>query len=163
MMATSASQPELDRRKSERTEVDEIAYIAFAGSSTRCRVLNISSDGAAVEVPNAAYIPACFELMTERDRVIRTCKVAWISGNRLGIEFETASRLPRGLVTHRERQFLQYLSNGEWQLAIGLSGGERLVAKLLRYGWIEETGTGRELAYRITPRGSAAKTIPVKL
>ena len=41
-----------ERRSVERTEVNEVAYISGDGSSVRCRVVNISTEGAAVEVPD---------------------------------------------------------------------------------------------------------------
>ena len=34
-----------DRRRQERTEIDEVAYISRDGSSLRCRVKNISDHG----------------------------------------------------------------------------------------------------------------------
>jgi hypothetical protein len=54
-------------------------------------VLNISSEGAAIDVPNAAYVPERFQLMTEKDRVIRKCRVVWIQQNRIGVAFEKES------------------------------------------------------------------------
>jgi hypothetical protein len=54
-----------ERRKSTRAEVDEVAFISVTGSSTRCRIVNVSSAGAAVDVPDAAYIPNRFRLMTD--------------------------------------------------------------------------------------------------
>jgi hypothetical protein len=81
-----------ERRKHPRAEVDEAAYVSSGGASTRCRVLNISTKGAAIDVPNAAYIPDRFQLMTEKDRVIRKCRVVWIQQNRIGVAFEQESR-----------------------------------------------------------------------
>jgi hypothetical protein len=51
-------------------------------------VLNISAEGAAIEVPNAAYIPQRFQLMTEKDRQLRKCRIVWLQQNRIGIAFE---------------------------------------------------------------------------
>jgi hypothetical protein len=80
-----------DRRRHPRVEIDEAAYVSSGGASTRCRVLNLSAEGAAIDVPNAAYIPHRFRLMTEKDRLIRTCRVVWIQQNRIGVAFETES------------------------------------------------------------------------
>jgi hypothetical protein len=80
-----------ERRKQQRAEVDEVAYVSSGGASTRCRVLNISTEGAAIDVPNAAFIPQRFQLMTEKDRLIRKCRVVWIQQNRIGVAFETES------------------------------------------------------------------------
>jgi hypothetical protein len=77
-----------DRRKHPRVEIDEPAYISAGGLSMRCRLLNMSADGAAVEVPNSAFVPSHFQLMTEKDRVIRHCRVIWIKQNRIGIAFD---------------------------------------------------------------------------
>jgi hypothetical protein len=54
-------------------------------------VLNISAEGAAIDVANAAYIPDRFRLMTVNDRVVRNCRVVWIQRNRIGIVFEKQS------------------------------------------------------------------------
>jgi hypothetical protein len=161
-MAELNANVEVDRRKSERAEVDEVAFISVAGSSTRCHVVNISSDGAAVDVPDAAFIPDRFQLMTERNRVVRNCKVAWIRESRIGVEFELFSKdaVP---MAHRDRQFLQYLRGGEWRRATTLPDSAKLISKLLMNGWIERTGSGHELAYRITQKGLAAKIAPVRL
>ena len=71
-----------------RSDVDEVGFISVSGSSTRCRVVNLSEGGAALDVPNASAIPARFQLMTGRDRLVRTCRIVWIKKNRLGVEFE---------------------------------------------------------------------------
>lgn len=160
-MVQAEATTDIDRRKSERSEVDEIAFISLPGSSTRCRMVNISSDGAAIDVPDASHIPDHFSLMTQRDRVVRNCRVAWIMENRIGVKFDVPpEEIP---VRHQARQLLQYLRDGQWQRAASLPGGAKLKSKLLRNGWIESSGDGHELAYRITPKGLAAKTAPVRL
>ena len=78
-----------ERRKHPRTEVSEVAYLSSGGASTRCRVLNISAEGAAIDVPTAAFVPDRFQLMTEKDRVVRKCRVVWIQQNRIGVAFES--------------------------------------------------------------------------
>ena len=80
--------PMEDRRKHQRVEVNEPAYICGDGSSTRCRVMNISSEGAAVDVPNPSFLPERFKLMTEKNRVVRNCRVVWITKNSVGLAFE---------------------------------------------------------------------------
>lgn len=76
-----------ERRLYDRDQVDEIAFVTGDGSSIRCRLLNISEDGAAIEVPDAAYIRARFCLMTDKDRKVRNCRIVWISQNRIGLQF----------------------------------------------------------------------------
>jgi hypothetical protein len=77
-----------ERRRGSRADVDEPAYISSHGSSTRCRVVNISAEGAAIDVPDAVFVPARFQLMTEKDRVIRDCRIVWTKQNRIGVIFE---------------------------------------------------------------------------
>ena len=57
------------------------------GFSTRCTIVNISLEGAAIEVTDATSIPRTFKLMTANDRVVRNCRIAWIKLNTLGLEF----------------------------------------------------------------------------
>ena len=77
-----------DRRRGPRADVDEPAYISSHGSSTRCRVVNISAEGAAIDVPDPVFVPARFQLMTETDRVVRDCRIVWTKQNRIGVIFE---------------------------------------------------------------------------
>jgi hypothetical protein len=51
-------------------------------------VVNISAEGAAIEVPDPALVPARFQLMTESDRVVRDCRIVWTKQNRIGVVFE---------------------------------------------------------------------------
>ena len=80
--------PTDDRRKHPRVEIDEPAYISVGGFSMRCRLLNVSQQGAALVVPNPASVPLSFQLMTEKDRVIRGCRVIWTKQNRIGVAFD---------------------------------------------------------------------------
>ena len=77
-----------ERRRGPRADVDEPAYISSHGSSTRCRVVNISAEGAAIDVPDPMFVPARFQLMTEKDRVVRDCRIVWTKQNRVGVIFE---------------------------------------------------------------------------
>jgi hypothetical protein len=147
------------------------------GSSTRCTITNISAEGAAIEVPDASYIPIRFQLMTEMDRVVRNCCVVWIKRNTLGIQFESiyqliAPQLPSGerypvsraeVPTHPQRQFMQYLRSGAWVRAIDLPDRPKVVARLVKNGWIERDGEGKNTSFRITMSGLAAKTAPVHI
>src|SRR5581483_10750437 len=66
--------------------------------------------------------------------------------------------------THLERQFMQRLRGRGWVEGVELPPSPRIVDALLRKGWIEALGDGRDLAFRITKEGMAAKTalIPLK-
>ena len=147
-----------DRRKSPRNHVDETAFISVSGGSTRCRVINASLEGAAIEVENPAYIPNLFQLMTESNRVLRSCRIAWIMGNRIGVEF--VDTLP---IKQRERQFMQHLRGGQWVRRGQLPESPKVIDTLLRNGLIERDDVQGETLYRITSAGLAAKTRPIKL
>lgn len=77
-----------DRRKIERSDVEEVAYIFGDGASLRCRVFNISDNGAGIELPTKLHMRATFKVMFERDRIIRDCRLVWSSHTRIGIVFE---------------------------------------------------------------------------
>lgn len=76
-----------ERRKHPRTEINEPAYVSSGGSVISCVVVNISVDGAAIEVPNPAFVPAHFRLVMARDSSVRECSIAWIQKNRIGVSF----------------------------------------------------------------------------
>jgi hypothetical protein len=51
-----------ERRQHPRYETDEPAFISGDGSSISCRIINMSPEGAAIDVPNASSVPDRFEL-----------------------------------------------------------------------------------------------------
>ena len=77
-----------ERRKHPRAEADEPAYISAGGWSTRCRIINVAAEGVAIEVADPSCVPARFQLMTEKDRIIRSCRMIWMKQNRIGVAFE---------------------------------------------------------------------------
>lgn len=164
-----------DRRKHQRSEVQEPAYVYGDGSSTRCTILNLSNEGAAIEVPEAASLPPTFRLMTVADRVVRNCRIAWTMGNKVGVQFDlaveasstttTTEVAPTAvqLVTHSQRQFMEYLGSGEWVRASSIPDRPKMVARLIKNGWIELNGLGNDTAYRITAAGLDVKARPVRI
>ncbi|EHR01384.1 PilZ domain-containing protein [Bradyrhizobium sp. WSM471] len=76
-----------ERRKHDRAEIDEIAYIFGDGSSVRCRVLNISEEGAAIELADPRSTRPQFKLMIQNNRAIKNCCLVWSSGSRIGVKF----------------------------------------------------------------------------
>jgi hypothetical protein len=84
-----------ERRKHPRTEIDEPAYVSSGGSVISCVVRNISAEGAAIDVPNPAFVPQRFRLVMARDSSVRECSIAWIQKNRIGVSFVVAP--PQGL------------------------------------------------------------------
>lgn len=68
------------------------------------------------------------------------------------------------LPNHRERQIMQQLRDRGWVKAIEIVGGAVTLRRLIEKRWIESKGHGRDLTYRITEQGIAAKKslIPIK-
>jgi PilZ domain len=76
------------RRSYSRTDLHEPAYISSAGASWSCTVVNLSEEGAAIELPDPTLVPARFVLMIARDRRTFACRFAWMKQNRIGVSFE---------------------------------------------------------------------------
>jgi hypothetical protein len=76
-----------EKRKHPRTEVNEPAYVSAGGSVMGCTVRNISTEGAAIDVENSAFVPPRFRLVMANDSSVRECRVAWIQRNRIGLTF----------------------------------------------------------------------------
>ncbi len=76
-----------EKRKNPRIEIDEPAYVSSGGAVMSCMVRNISSEGAAIDVDNAAFVPARFRLVMARDQTVYECQVIWIQKNRIGLSF----------------------------------------------------------------------------
>ena len=84
-----------EKRKHPRTETEEIAYVSSGGSVMRCVVRNVSPEGAAIDVENAAFVPQNFRLVMAKDSsIVRECRVAWIKQNRIGLTFIDVARDP---------------------------------------------------------------------
>jgi hypothetical protein len=64
---------------------------------------------------------------------------------------------------HRERQMMQYLRAGGWVKAGTIPSSPKIIEGLLSKAWIERSGTGSDLCYRITDMGLAAKKLPVRI
>jgi chromosome segregation and condensation protein ScpB len=64
---------------------------------------------------------------------------------------------------HRERQMMQRLRGRGWVKARELPENPVTMQRLLERRWIESQGTGRDIAYRLTEEGMAAKKAPVRL
>jgi hypothetical protein len=79
-----------ERRKFQRTEINQPAYVSAGGSVMSCVVRNISPEGAAIDVDNPAFVPARFRLVMAADATVHDCRVAWIQKNRIGLTFVPA-------------------------------------------------------------------------
>jgi PilZ domain-containing protein len=76
-----------ERRKHPRLDINEPGFVSSGGSVMRCTILNISVEGAAIEVENPAFVPEDFRLVRASDRSVRDCRIAWIQRNRIGVTF----------------------------------------------------------------------------
>ena len=86
-----------EKRKHQRTEINEPAYVSAGGSVMRCVVRNISPDGAAIDVDNPAFVPAQFRLVMAGGSTTHDCTVIWIREKRIGLAFAgTAPSRPSG-------------------------------------------------------------------
>jgi PilZ domain len=79
-----------ERRKHQRTEINEPALVSAGGSVMSCVVRNISAEGAAIDVENPAFVPARFRLVMAGGATVRECSVAWIRDKRIGLVFVAA-------------------------------------------------------------------------
>ena len=76
-----------EKRKHQRTEINELAYVSAGGSVMRCIVRNISAEGAAIDVDNPAFVPSQFRLVLAGTSATHDCTVIWIQGKRIGLSF----------------------------------------------------------------------------
>jgi hypothetical protein len=76
-----------EKRKHPRTEVNEPAFVSLGGSVMSCTVRNISTEGAAIDVDNPAFVPPHFRLVMANGSAVRECRIAWIQRNRIGVMF----------------------------------------------------------------------------
>ena len=67
-----------EKRKYQRTEINEPAYVSAQGSVMSCTVRNISPEGAAIDVENPAFVPSHFRLVMANGSSVRECRIAWI-------------------------------------------------------------------------------------
>ena len=76
-----------EKRKHQRTEINEPAYVSAGGSVMHCMVRNISPDGAAIDVDNPSFVPNQFHLVMASDSSTHDCRVIWIREKRIGLAF----------------------------------------------------------------------------
>ena len=83
-----------EKRKHPRSEINEPGYVTSGGSVMHCIVVNISAEGAAIDVENAAFVPERFRLVMAKDSsIIHECRIAWIKQNRVGLTFIVAKQV----------------------------------------------------------------------
>ena len=84
-----------ERRRAQRHRTLKAGHIAFNRAGTiDCRVRNLSTQGACLEVQSQVGIPDEFTLFVEYDHLKRRCRVVWRNPKQLGVEF-----MPETVVT----------------------------------------------------------------
>jgi hypothetical protein len=83
-----------ENRRAFRRRVLKSATIEFDGGAHSCAVRNLSTTGAALDVPYALAIPHEFTLVMGTGGMNRRCRVIWRKENRLGIAFDEANDQP---------------------------------------------------------------------
>jgi hypothetical protein len=80
-----------ERRKLPRHRTLKAGSISFnRAAGIDCRVRNLSTVGACLEVASQAGIPDDFTLVVESDHLKQPCHVIWRTATRMGVEFRAA-------------------------------------------------------------------------
>jgi hypothetical protein len=79
-----------EKRKYQRSEVEEPAYVSAGGSVMSCVVRNISREGAAIDIDDPAFVPMRFRLVMSQGAIVRECQIVWLKDKRIGITFVSA-------------------------------------------------------------------------
>jgi hypothetical protein len=82
-----------ENRRERRMRVFKSARIIFNGgySVFDCRVRNLSSGGAMLEMPSLLGIPTHFEIAMDSSGKHRQCTVMWRTDTLMGVAFDDAS------------------------------------------------------------------------
>ncbi len=80
-----------ENRRERRTRVLKSARVVFNGgySVYDCRVKNLSSGGAMLQMPSLLGIPSQFDMVM--DGKTRPCTVMWRTNTLMGVTFDDAS------------------------------------------------------------------------
>lgn len=79
-----------EKRKHQRSEINEPAFVSAGGSVMSCVVRNISPEGAAIDIQDPAFVPARFRLVMSEGAVVRECEIVWLTDKRIGVAFVSA-------------------------------------------------------------------------
>jgi hypothetical protein len=83
-----------DNRKHPRHKVFKAGTIEFnRAGGVDCTVRNISQGGACLEVASPIGLPLVFDLHIPSDHTVRTCHLVWKTEKRIGVAFDTPSRM----------------------------------------------------------------------
>lgn len=85
---SNSDQEAVDLRKSVRTWMRKKAAIRTRnGSLMHCLVMDLSRDGACLQIASTLGVEGDIELSFDNFHSRRSCKVIWRKANRLGVEF----------------------------------------------------------------------------
>jgi hypothetical protein len=84
------NRPDTEKRNASRSRVLKGGAISFRhlGTTIDCTVRNLSKTGACLMVTSPLGIPDEFDLVLDRDKETRRCRVAWRAADRIGVEFQ---------------------------------------------------------------------------
>jgi hypothetical protein len=78
----------MDKRAAPRRPVRKAGTIEFSGAAFSCMVRNLSTSGAALDVPSVIGIPDRFTLVIATDDLHFRCHTIWREEMRVGVAFE---------------------------------------------------------------------------
>jgi hypothetical protein len=78
----------VETRIAPRYRIAKAAAIEFIGGPVSCVVRDISTTGAALEVPSQIGIPAQFTLVLPDEGLHLPCQVVWRREFRIGVAFD---------------------------------------------------------------------------
>jgi hypothetical protein len=78
----------VETRIAPRFRVLKSALIEHGGEKISCRVCDLSTAGAALEVFDSTVIPANFTLVVPEDQLKLSCRVVRRKGFRIGVAFD---------------------------------------------------------------------------
>jgi PilZ domain len=83
----------LERRREERLLTLKTGKIHVPGGAADidCAIFDVSRTGACILRPKGADLPNPFDLAIDPDGLHHACKLAWKSGYKIGVRFETAA------------------------------------------------------------------------
>ena len=130
-----------DTRKGKRSRVLFKAVISVRGREFEARIRDLSSLGVLVEMDQPPALGT--KVLFSRGRLSAGARVAWVGGNRAGLEFDTAVN-EKALLAPGPRKAPE---TPEWELSngglstgrpriVGISAEERRLARL----WAKQMG-----------------------
>lgn len=78
----------VERRRTQRETTAKPGSVSFGVAAiVECSVLNLSAAGACLEFAFRPVLPKGFSVVMKPEYIRRSCRVAWQTGSRVGVEF----------------------------------------------------------------------------